>query len=67
MSEQIYRPFGKVLMRDDEDKPLACACKQCGRFALNTETQLCARCWTGRVLAQSSVEPYWSLRRSSER
>ncbi len=49
MSDQIYDK-GKVLMRDEDERPLAVACKTCGRFALNTETGLCAQCSNGADL-----------------
>ncbi len=52
MSDQIYEK-GKVLMLDEDEQPLAVACKTCGRFALNTDTGLCASCTMGGNLAAS--------------
>ncbi len=40
----IYRPFGTVLMRDEDGRALAMSCKRCGHFALDTESGLCAVC-----------------------
>jgi hypothetical protein len=35
----------KVLVRDEDDRPLAVSCKLCGRLALNTRTAICCRCY----------------------
>ena len=34
----------RVLLRGDFGEPLAVACRQCGGFALNTDTGLCVPC-----------------------
>lgn len=34
----------KVLMRNEEGKPLAATCKKCGKFTLDTHDFLCASC-----------------------
>lgn len=41
--------IAKVLMRDEDGRPIAVACKTCGRLALNVETCLCCRCGLHKI------------------
>ena len=40
----------RVLVRGNEGEPLACSCKKCGRFTLDTKTELCTTCgWVDAI------------------
>lgn len=40
----------KVLLRDDQDQPIAVTCSKCGKFCLDTKTCLCAGCSLSKLL-----------------
>lgn len=46
----ILEPAVRVLVRGDDDEPLAVACLECGGFALDTVSKCCVECgWRSRV------------------
>lgn len=56
----------KILLTNDKGEALACECKKCGAFSLDTKTGLCASCSLIKFLMSSFVCAHEDISRGGD-